>query len=113
MRGGAFLLHRYEYRNDRSASCVSDDKQTRCLGLVGGLGVGATVHYYQELVKEHAARGAVPNIVMVHADMQRVLGDAGAGRTAQLAAYLAELISRMARAGAEIAVIPAVTPHIC
>jgi aspartate racemase len=107
------LLHRYEYRNDRSASCVSDDKQTRCLGLVGGLGVGATVHYYQELVKEHAARGAVPNIVMVHADMQRVLGDAGAGRTAQLAAYLAELISRMARAGAEIAVIPAVTPHIC
>jgi aspartate racemase len=92
---------------------VSDGEQTRCLGLVGGLGVGATVHYYQELVKEHAARGAMANIVMVHADMQRVLGDAGAGKTAQLAAYLAELISRMARAGAEIAAIPAVTPHIC
>ena len=92
---------------------MSDDKQTRCLGLVGGLGVGATVHYYQQLMKQHAALGAVPNIVMVHADMQRVLREAGAGRTAELAGYLAELISRMARAGAEIAAIPAVTPHIC
>lgn len=92
---------------------MSDEKQRRCLGLVGGLGVGATVHYYRELVKEHAALGAVANIVMVHADMQRVLGEAGAGRTAELAAYLAALISRMARAGAEVAAIPAVTPHIC
>ena len=75
--------------------------------------MGATVHYYRELVKVHAALGVVPNIVMVHADMQRVLGDAGAGRTAQLADYLAKLISRMASAGAEIAAIPAVTPHIC
>jgi aspartate racemase len=91
-----------------------DDSPTpRCLGLVGGLGVGATVHYYQALVKAHAARGCVLNLVIVHADMRRVLGHAGAGETLQLARYLAELIDRMARAGSEVAVIPAVTPHIC
>jgi aspartate racemase len=92
---------------------MDDEKQAHCLGLVGGLGVGATVHYYQELVRAHAARGSVTNLVMVHADMQRVLNDAAAGNTAQLASYLAELISRMARAGAQMAAIPAVTPHIC
>lgn len=90
-----------------------NDKAVRCLGLIGGLGVGATVYYYQELVKAHAARGCVPNLVIVHADMQRVLKHAGVGETAVLAAYLTPLIARMARAGAQIAAIPAVTPHIC
>jgi aspartate racemase len=91
----------------------NDSPTPRCLGLVGGLGVGATVHYYQALVKAHAARGCVLNLVIVHADMQRVLGHAAAGETLPLARYLAELIERMARAGAEFAAIPAVTPHIC
>lgn len=90
-----------------------NDRVARCLGLIGGLGVGATVYYYQELVKVHAARGCVPNVVVVHADMQRVLKHAAAGETAVLAGYLAQLIERMARAGAEVAAIPAVTPHIC
>ena len=90
-----------------------DSTNPRWDGLLGGLGVGATVHYYQALVKAHAARGWVPNLVMVHADMQRVLGHAAARETAQLARYLAELIDRMASAGAQVAAIPAVTPHIC
>lgn len=89
-----------------------NDRAARCLGLIGGLGVGATVYYYQELVKAHAARGCVPNVVVVHADMQRVLKHAAGGETAALAGYLAQSIERMARAGAEVAAIPAVTPHI-
>ena len=90
-----------------------NDRAARCLGLVGGLGVGATVHYYQELVKAHAGGGCVPNLVIVHADMQRVLKHATAGETLGLAGYLAQLIERMACAGAQVAAIPAVTPHIC
>ena len=90
-----------------------NDRAARCLGLVGGLGVGATVHYYQQLVKAHAASGCVPNIVMVHADMPRVLKYAAGGETTALAGYLGQLIERMASAGAQIAAIPAVTPHIC
>jgi aspartate racemase len=84
----------------------------RCLGLIGGLGVGATVHYYQELAKAHAARGCVPNLVMIHADVNRVLQHAAAGETTQLAEYLSQLIHRLARAGAQLGVIPAITPHI-
>jgi aspartate racemase len=94
-------------------TAANDTSTARCLGLVGGLGVGATVHYYRALAKAHEARGYVPNLVMVHADMQRVLKDAGAGELARLADYLAGLIRRMGNAGAEFAAIPAVTPHIC
>lgn len=92
---------------------MSDAIGGRCIGLIGGLGVGATVHYYQELAKAHAARGRVLNLVMVHADMNRGLRFVQAGDRAGLADYLAGLIAKLANAGAEFAVIPAVTPHIC
>ena len=108
MRSGIESDRIYEHRNRMDGKATA-----RCLGLVGGLGVGATVHYYRELAKAHAARGSVLDIVMVHADMAQVLNDAAAGNTAELASYLAELIARMERAGAQMAAIPAVTPHIC
>jgi len=92
---------------------MQDASTSRCLGLIGGLGVGATVHYYQELVKAHTARGCLPNLVIIHADVNRVLKDAAAGETVQLAEYLAHLIHRLSLAGAQVAAIPAVTPHIC
>src|SRR3954452_16531741 len=84
-----------------------------CLGLVGGLGVGAAVYYYEQLAKAHAARGVPMRLIMAHADMARGLRHVRAGETAQLADYFAELIGRLAAAGATVAVIPAVTPHIC
>jgi aspartate racemase len=92
---------------------MSDATAGRCIGLIGGLGVGATVHYYQELAKSHTARGRVLNLAMVHADMHRGLRFVQAGDRTSLAEYLAELIAKLAAAGAEFAVIPAVTPHIC
>jgi aspartate racemase len=84
----------------------------RCIGLVGGLGVGASVYYYQELAKAHAARGRVLNLVMAHAHVDRVRGAVEAGDKEGLARYLADLIGRLKAAGAEFAVIPAVAPHI-
>jgi aspartate racemase len=84
----------------------------RCIGLIGGLGVGASVYYYQELAKAHVARGRVLNLVMVHAHVDRVLGAVQAGDKDGLASYLAGLIARLQAAGAEFAVVPAVAPHI-
>lgn len=88
------------------------DAKARCIGLIGGLGVGAAVHYYKELAKAHTARGRVLDLVMVHADVDRVRGAVAAGDRAGLASYLAELIGRLKAAGAEFAVVPAVAPHI-
>jgi len=91
---------------------MSDATLGRCIGLIGGLGVGASVYYYQELAKAHAANGRVLNLVMAHAHVDRVLGAVQAGDKDGLAAYLAALIARLKAAGAEFAVVPAVAPHI-
>jgi aspartate racemase len=85
----------------------------RCLGLVGGVGVGAAVHYYRELAKAYEGREHPLELVMVHADMRRGVRYVEAGDRTGLAQYLAGLIARMRDAGAEIAAVPAVTPHIC
>jgi aspartate racemase len=86
---------------------------TRCLGLIGGLGVGATVHYYQELVKAHAARGWTPHLLIIHADVNLVLTHVRDGNITQLAEYLAGLVRRLQAGGARIAAVSAVTPHVC
>jgi hypothetical protein len=45
-----------------------------CVGIVGGLGVGATVHYYEKIAAACKARGVVPDLVIVHADVDRGQG---------------------------------------
>jgi aspartate racemase len=83
------------------------------VGIVGGLGVGATVHYYEKITAACKARGVSPDLIVTHADVEHGQNLIRAGRLDDLAAYLAGFIERMARAGAETAVLPAVTPHIC
>jgi aspartate racemase len=82
------------------------------VGIVGGLGVGATVHYYEKITAACKARGVVPDLVIVHAEVDYGQGLVRAGKLDELADYLASFIERLGRAGAEAAVLPAVTPHI-
>jgi aspartate racemase len=81
--------------------------------LIGGLGVGATVYYYQELVRAHLALGITPNLLILHADVKRVLEYAAAGDAAGMAEYFLSLIRRLSAAGAQVLAIPATTPHLC
>ena len=87
--------------------------KARCLGLVGGLGVGATVHYYQSLARALQKNGRTLDIVITHAETSRVYECVQAADRDGLAAYLLGFIQRMHAAGAELAAIPAVTPHFC
>lgn len=86
---------------------------SRCLGLLGGVGVGAFVHYYEALAAAHAAKGVPLPLVMANANITIGQRFIEAGDLTGLARYLADLIGRMRDAGAEFAAIPAVTPHIC
>ncbi len=83
-----------------------------CVGIVGGLGVGATVHYYERLTALCRERGFVPDLLVTHADVDHALARIRAGDLDGLADYLTGFIERMARAGAEAALFPAVTPHL-
>jgi aspartate racemase len=78
------------------------------LGLIGGLGPRATIHYYDQLAKAKAGE-----MMIVHADLPYVLSFVERGDRDGLASYFARLIERMARGGAEVAVLSAITPHIC
>jgi aspartate racemase len=82
------------------------------IGLVGGLGVGAAVHYYRELAAAHEQGGRVLELSMVHAQMTRVFEHASAGDRQGLAQYLAGTLSQLKAAGATVGVIPALTPHL-
>jgi aspartate racemase len=88
-------------------------RKSRCLGLVGGLGVGATVHYYEKLAKDCEKRGLELDIVITNAHTPRVFEYVEANDREGLAEYLNGYIRRMKAAGAELAAIPAVTPHCC
>jgi aspartate racemase len=82
-------------------------------GLLGGLGVGAAIHYYRELAAAHDRRGRSMNLVMVHASIARATDYASKGDRRGLATYLAALLEQLKAAGAGIGILPAVTPHIC
>jgi len=83
------------------------------LGLIGGLGPGATVHYYRGLIAAHAAQGRVARMLVAHADVDRARPLAEANALDELAQYLSGFIDQTAAGGAEMAAIVAITPHIC
>jgi len=83
------------------------------IGLVGGLGVGATVHYYRQLAGPGELERDALRLVMIHASIARTTECAARGDRHGLAAYLAGLLTRLKAAGATFGVVPAVTPHIC
>ena len=83
-----------------------------CIGIVGGLGVGATVHYYEKITAACKARGVVPDLVFNHADVERGQGYVRDNKLDEMGTYLAGFIDRLAAGGADAVAIPAVTPHI-
>lgn len=89
------------------------DEISRHFGLIGGLGVGATVIYYEAIAASCAARQVVPRITMTHANAPTALALVTAGRIDDMASYLANFANEAASAGAEFFAIPAITPHIC
>jgi Asp/Glu/Hydantoin racemase len=85
---------------------------SRHVGLVGGLGVGAAVIYYRAIAGGCTDRGVVPRITIAHTHAPTVLEHVGAGRIDELADYLAGFVEALRDAGAEFIAIPAITPRI-
>lgn len=88
-------------------------REGRCLGLIGGLGPGATVYYYRGLLAAHAAAEKTARLLIAHADVNAVRAFVENDDRAGLARYLAGFVSSLAAGGAEMSAIVAITPHIC
>ncbi len=84
------------------------------IGLVGGIGVAATVVYYQRLVAAAAARGVgALALTIVHGDIQELIRNNLADRRdAQAQAFL-PLMARLAAAGCDCAALTSLGAHFC
>lgn len=88
-------------------------QQSKHFGLVGGLGVGATVIYYEAIAAACGKRDMVPRLTMANAHAPTALALVQAGRIEDMASYLATFVRELGAAGASFFAIPAITPHIC
>jgi hypothetical protein len=52
---------------------MSTIREQRSLGIIGGLGVGATVHYYRPIVDACTAQGVAPRFVLAGTELNLIL----------------------------------------
>src|SRR5438270_760022 len=83
------------------------------IGIVGGIGIQAGQYYYRGTVQRLAAAQQRANIVLLHADLARMACAEAARDYAAITTYLLECVSRLHAAGAQVAAVAAVTPHVC
>jgi aspartate racemase len=98
----------------------------KTLGVVGGIGPESTIEYYRFILEGcrkrmaempspeqlRAGEQSVPHIIIDSIDVNRGIAMLEANDLAALADYVSKSIERLTRAGAEIALIAANTPHI-
>lgn len=83
------------------------------IGLIGGIGVAATVVYYQRLTAAVGRLGGALELTIVHADVQELIrNNLADNRDAQARSY-ARLIDRLAAAGCDCAAITSLGGHFC
>lgn len=86
----------------------------KCVGIIGGIGPESTVDYYRQIVARHRelAGGAYPAIVINSVDLIKMTGYVAGRQLEALIAYLHAEVSKLARAGADFALLASNTPHV-
>jgi aspartate racemase len=87
----------------------------KTLGIVGGIGPESTIEYYRFILDGYRARvtdGSAPHLIIDSLDVNRGIAMLDANDLAGLADYISASIERLTRAGAQVALIAANTPHI-
>jgi aspartate racemase len=84
-------------------------------GIIGGIGPESTIEYYRSIVaayREQTRDGSYPQLVINSVNMKRLVDMFSADDRAGAALYLAGEVAKLARAGADFALLSANTPHI-
>jgi aspartate racemase len=87
----------------------------KILGVIGGTGPESTVEYYRRLMAAYRARkagGHAPSIIINSVDNKNLIDWFKANELGLVTDFLAAEIERLARAGADFALIAANTPHL-
>lgn len=84
------------------------------IGLIGGIGVAATVVYYQRLTAAAAARGAPKlGFTIVHGEIHELIRNNLADRRAEQAQAFLPLVTRLKDAGCDCAALSSLGAHFC
>ena len=87
----------------------------RKLGLIGGTGPESTVEYYRAIVygvQRRLGEPVYPNLTIESLSVFDVLGLCERGDLGGLTAYLLRGVQSLAAAGAEVAALTGITPHV-
>jgi aspartate racemase len=87
----------------------------KTLGIVGGIGPESTIEYYRFIIdgcRHRVLDGRAPHIIIDSIDVNRAIAMLDANDLAGVADYLGEAVGRLARAGADVALMAANTAHI-
>jgi aspartate racemase len=85
------------------------------IGIVGGIGPESTVEYYRQIISLYRAQrgdGASPSILINSIDVKRLLDLIGANELQKATQYLVEEVEKLVRAGADVGLLAANTPHV-
>ncbi len=83
------------------------------IGLIGGIGVAATVVYYQRLTAAVAARGGTLDLTIVHGDIQELIRNNLADRRQEQAQAFLPLLQRLKAAGCDCAALTSIGGSFC
>ena len=84
------------------------------MGLIGGIGVAASVVYYERLVAEAAARGLQKlDLTIAHGDIQELIRNNLADRRQDQALAFLPLVRRLQDAGCDCIALTSLGAHFC
>jgi aspartate racemase len=83
------------------------------IGLIGGIGPGATDFYYRRLISTFARKNATLELTIVHADTPTLLSNLARNDAAAQTAIYMRLTNRLVSAGAECVGVTSIAGHFC
>src|ERR1700692_1901495 len=83
------------------------------IGLIGGIGPGATDFYYRRLISAFARKNVALEMTIVHADAPTLVSNLASNNAAAQTAIYTRLTNRLVSAGAECVVITSIAGHFC
>jgi len=87
----------------------------KILGIIGGIGPESTIEYYRHIIsiyREQRPDGSYPAIIINSIDAKQMLELIGQHQMTEVTGLLVAEVQRLARAGADFALMAANTPHI-
>lgn len=87
----------------------------KTVGIIGGIAPESTVEYYRLIIASYRQQildGSYPSIIINSIDMKRMLGFISANQLPEVTEYLVGEAVKLAKAGADFAVLASNTPHI-